>query len=298
MGRTKKTLLTLALGGLGLMLAAYLAACAATSEGMKPAETAAQPAAAAVAAAEPVDIFAVEVKPLTVADCARCHPHQYNSLKTDGRKHRFDCQNCHEVFHAYNPTKNNFAEIMPKCGTCHTLPHGQRFKECLQCHQNPHTPRQVSMGTQLSGNCGNCHTEPAGQLKEFPSKHTQQGCETCHDKHGYKPSCSACHEPHYEAQEFTACTGCHSVHKPLQIAFTEETDLKTCGGCHSDVYQKWSTTKAKHGEFSCTMCHGQHGLVPECTDCHGQPHSAALHAKYTNCLTCHINPHDLPVQNK
>ncbi len=308
----------LSLMGLVLSVSIALAACVASSQDVKSAPTAqAAPASAAkstapvvAAKAEPAPapapttgaaLYEMEVTPLTPADCARCHTTQFQALKTSDSKHRFECQGCHEVFHAYNPTKNNWKQIMPQCSNCHQLPHGQKFTDCGSCHQNPHSPLNIpySGGALVTKHCADCHGSPASQVKQFPSAHTEVGCTNCHhDKHGYVPSCFECHAPHYPEQPLEACTECHPVHKPLQIAFTATTGARTCDGCHSTVYSQWKNTPSKHGQVNCTVCHTEHGLIPQCNTCHGKPHSDNLLGKFPNCLTCHLNPHDLPVKRK
>ena len=235
---------------------------------------------------------------LTPAQCGQCHAGHFKGLQEDGKKHQFACQNCHTRFHAYNPTKANYADLMPKCGTCHlTLPHGDKFTDCLSCHANPHTPRKVAFNENLVAQCGQCHTSPAGQLAQFPSKHTQQGCTTCHTKHGLIPSCFECHQPHVEGQTFEDCKSCHHVHRPLQIQFAgENTKINTCKACHDAVYDKWSKTESKHGKVSCAKCHVEHGKIPQCTTCHNYPHGQALHKQIPRCLDCHLDVHDLPVR--
>ncbi len=242
--------------------------------------------------------YDVEPQPLTVAECGQCHIAYFRYLKENGGRHQFDCQNCHQVFHAYNPNRNNWDDIMPKCFSCHTLPHGPKQTECLACHTNPHTPRKVAMTDRLTKNCADCHTSPAEQLQQFPSAHTRQGCSACHTSHGFIPSCFVCHEGHYEAQPLADCMACHPVHKPLQIAFKGKVELKTCSGCHESVYKVWTGGQSKHSKVSCVSCHTQHGMIPKCNDCHGVPHSDVLHSKFPDCLTCHLDPHNPPVKTK
>ncbi len=244
------------------------------------------------------ELYEVTPEPLQVAQCGQCHSAQFNNLKEDGRKHRFECQQCHQVFHAYNPRKNNYEEIMPKCGTCHLEPpHGENFTDCLSCHVNPHTPRRVPLNDRLTPNCGQCHPSQSGQLQQFPSKHTELGCPTCHsERHGRIPTCFECHEPHLQGQTFADCVSCHPVHKPLEIVFTPDSSSETCSACHPEVYSQWKSTKAKHRWVNCTECHTKHGLIPQCTQCHVAPHDEGILAKFTSCLDCHINPHDLPVK--
>ncbi len=321
MANLKRNLSRLSVGLLALLLVAAVAACVQPATEVKPAAQMKAPAPAVVKQAAPkaveaapkvvaaapraveaapagAALYQTEPTPLTAVQCGQCHTGIFRYLKNDGGRHRFECQNCHQEFHAYSPKKQNWDDLMPKCSSCHTLPHGKQFTDCLSCHQNPHTPRKVPMAAQLTGNCGNCHTSPAAQLKQFPSKHTQQGCQACHTSHGLIPSCFNCHEPHFEAQAVATCTTCHPVHKPLQIDFAGDIELKTCSGCHETVYNTWSGSKSKHGQVSCASCHTQHGLIPKCNDCHGWPHSKKLHDKFTSCLTCHLDPHDPPVKTK
>lgn len=261
----------------------------------------AQQAGAADLPVRDATLYAAEPQPLTVAQCGQCHPGQFNGLKQAGGKHQFDCRRCHQVFHAYNPRKNNYAEIMPKCAACHTPPHGEQHKQCLTCHENPHTPRQVPLTDRLAKLCSSCHSAEAKKLKTEPSAHTQQECSSCHhDRHGYIPTCDECHEPHFETQAFDSCTQCHDVHQPLNIALSESVDVKTCGVCHEEIYAKWSATPCKHGQVSCARCHTRHGLIPKCTDCHTPPksHAAKLLERFPRCLTCHLDVHDLPVKKE
>jgi len=244
-------------------------------------------------------LYAAQPQPLTVAQCGQCHPTHFGALKDAGGKHQFDCRECHEVFHAYNPLKKNYADIMPKCATCHGQPHGTKHVECLNCHKNPHAPSRVPMTQMLSGICADCHATQAEELQKFPSKHTQQACGSCHHtNHGYIPSCSECHEPHFESQAQETCLQCHPVHQPLNIALSEAVQLETCNVCHQDIYTKWKGTASKHGGVSCASCHTKHGMIPECSNCHEPPpsHAAKLLEMFPKCLTCHLDVHDLPVK--
>jgi hypothetical protein len=243
------------------------------------------------------EIYATEPQPLTVTQCGQCHPGVFSSIKNDGVRHRFDCQKCHTSFHAYNPKKGGWDEIMPKCATCHTEPHGKTVTDCLGCHTNPHAPKKIAMNSRLLNACPTCHTAPSQQLAQFPSKHTKLGCQKCHTTHGYKPTCFDCHKPHYEGQEISACSKCHSVHRPTQVTYDKETPAAACGACHGKVYAKWQKTPSKHGKVNCAVCHqSKHRYVPKCTDCHGTPHKQSFHTKFPNCLTCHLDVHDLPVK--
>lgn len=243
-------------------------------------------------------LYATVPEPFTPAECGRCHTSQFTALKERGGKHRFACQECHEVFHAYNPRKDNYAELMPDCMNCHTLPHGPQVTDCLTCHSNPHAPTEVPAVGRLEDACGQCHSGPATLLKKYPSAHSELDCQGCHfERHGYIPDCFTCHEGHHPQQQVASCADCHAqVHRPLAVTLQPETDVKTCGSCHDTVYAQWQDTPSKHGQVNCGMCHPQHGAALDCRECHAEPHSPQQLKMFPDCLTCHINPHDLPVK--
>lgn len=239
-------------------------------------------------------LYAKTPEPLTPVECAQCHSSVFQKIKENGGRHRLFCQDCHEQFHAYNPLKNNFKEIMPKCDQCHVLPHGPNQVDCLSCHVIPHTPLKVPMDDRLISSCASCHPSPAEQLATFPSAHTEQGCDACHYTHGEIPSCMDCHEPHIPDQPVEACKSCHPVHKPLQVSYGVGEEA-TCGACHEDVYATWSASPSKHSNVSCADCHETHGQIPDCTQCHTQPHDRKMLDKFPRCLDCHINAHNPPI---
>lgn len=248
------------------------------------------------------EIFATDPPPLTVTQCGQCHPAAFQDIKKDGGRHAFTCQNCHKSFHSYNPRKNNWDEIMPKCSDCHspaTVPHAQVFNQCAECHSNPHAIKNMPMSQKLLASCATCHTGPPAELKQFPSKHTTLSCADCHTRHGHIPSCNMCHKPHYEGQEFKTCASeCHPVHKPKEINYKKDVGTRTCGACHDGVYATWTKTPSRHGKVSCAACHTKHGFIPQCTDCHGLPHSKQLHERFPKCLTCHQDAHNPPVRQR
>ena len=246
------------------------------------------------------NLYATMPVPLQPAECGQCHGGQFVDLKDSGGKHRFACQECHQVFHAYNPRKNNYDELMPLCTTCHGQKHGPKQVDCINCHQNPHAPLLVPAMDRLAKACADCHTAPAKELKKFPSAHTEQDCQSCHhEKHGYIPDCMECHDGHYAEQPVQDCLNCHvRVHAPLQIGFPRDSNVQTCSGCHEDVYGKWQGTPSKHGQVACITCHQAHGKVPDCTECHGVPHNKKQMEMFPDCITCHIDVHDLPVKDK
>lgn len=254
--------------------------------------------------AEAENIYDIQVQPLTVADCGRCHVAHFGWLSGNGGKHQtVPCFDCHEQFHVYNPLKNNYAAIMPKCSQCHDNPHGtaEPVTKCLNCHRNPHEPvASIPDPATLEPNCRICHAPIGQMLAAKPSKHTLRKCSDCHSqKHGRIPNCSECHQSHSPMLTLNNpdCLACHPVHTPLAISYPETQDKKLCGGCHTEIYNILEASKAKHHDLTCAKCHPTHGEIPQCSRCHGAPgpHNPTIHQKFPDCLTCHSNPHDLRV---
>ncbi len=251
-------------------------------------------------------------KVLTPVECGACHGGEYSKLRASNSKHRFECTDCHEQLHAYVPSKNNYAEIMPKCSSCHDLPHGEAFTQCLQCHQDPHTPLDIpfsgveqkikNKAGQSVVACEVCHYNPEGkEMETYPCKHnTNVGCTGCHaDKHGVRPSCFDCHEPHVTGQTYADCLVCHRPHSAKNILpYPEDIANNVCGSCHTQIYNDLQSNHTKHSDLQCATCHVKHGQIPKCQKCHGEPHGAAVHKKFPNCLECHVDPHNLPVNPK
>ena len=241
------------------------------------------------------EFYVSSPQPMTPVQCGQCHESHYTRLKEDGGRHRFDCQGCHRVFHAYNPTKGieSYRELMPKCSMCHDLPHGKGVTDCAGCHNDPHAIKKPVMGARLANACPSCHPGPKAQLTENPSRHSKVACERCHTSHGFKPNCNMCHKPHYPAQAFDSCTKCHPVHEPTLVSYAKELPNATCVACHAREGSKLKNTPSKHATVSCASCHkSRHKAIPKCTECHQSPHPKVFLDMYPTCLECHLDPHD------
>ena len=244
-------------------------------------------------------LYTEKIKVLTPAQCGQCHLPIYDLIRKEGGKHRFECTNCHQEYHVYNPLKQNYAEIMPKCQRCHGLTHGETLAECSQCHIDSHSPKNIPMNTFLEDECITCHPKPGDEMNQFPSKHKDQGCSACHEKHAYIPSsCMNCHEPHIaNLTQDKQCLVCHPVHSPARrLKYAKGTSNDICAGCHDEIAAALAANKSKHHNLACVDCHNEHKYVPKCKDCHKKQHSKKLLEKFENCLRCHIDPHNLPAE--
>ena len=255
-------------------------------------------------ASEPAEenIYDVDVKPLTSQDCARCHTSHFSRIKQDGGRHRsVACTDCHEIFHAYNPLKDNYAKIMPKCSACHDDPHGKdkAVQQCADCHADPHRPVvAIPDPSNIEMQCRACHTKVAQSLVKYLSKHTDEDCSSCHsESHGRIPGCAECHESHSPAvtMDTPQCLVCHPVHTPLQIAYSDGVENNLiCAGCHDQAFNQLRDHQTLHSALACAECHPTHKELMACQDCHGDaPHNPAIHKKYPVCGACHSIAHDL-----
>jgi hypothetical protein len=271
-------------------LALFLGACAVVTSGDKGSQE--------QSARESTDPYAKLPAPMTVTECGRCHVRHFSDLRQAGGAHRFACQDCHQAFHAYNPRRDNYDELMPDCGQCHApLPHGNDIHMCLDCHQNPHAPLLLPSAQVLGDFCRQCHQQVDGALRQEPSAHSEVACIDCHSQqHGQSPACAECHQPHLPKQQESACRQCHPVHQPLLVNPAGDESFATCAACHAEVFDLWTATSSRHGEVSCSDCHIEHRHLPACADCHGTPHSEEMLSKFPDCLTCHGDVHDMPVK--
>ncbi|HEY5998884.1 MAG TPA: cytochrome c3 family protein [bacterium] len=223
-------------------------------------------------------------------DCVKCHAQQPADIDAGGGKHKTEvgCQDCHA---GHRPSsKNN----IPACGQCHDGGEHYKLPNCLECHKNPHTPKNITFDRKQTVPCLTCHKEQIKQLKDNPSKHTALACSFCHDVHGKKPNCTQCHKPHAATMTAADCSACHKAHQPKNVVYQQTVQNALCGSCHTRPASLIAATATKHAKVSCVQCHkDKHKMVPNCSQCHESKHPAGIMKKFPNCLTCHNHPHDL-----
>ncbi|HEY6838717.1 MAG TPA: cytochrome C [Geobacteraceae bacterium] len=238
-------------------------------------------AAADAAPAKPV---------LTSADCVKCHTKPVEDIEAKGMSHKtaVSCQDCH-VGHPPAVKK-----IIPQCSMCHQDKPHFKLPNCLGCHRNPHTPKVITFGKNVTDPCLTCHTPQIKKLQENKSKHTALNCSFCHDVHGKIPACTQCHKSHSADIVQADCKKCHQAHMPKVVTYGKEMPNKFCGACHAKAFNLLSASKAKHSKVPCVSCHqAKHKMIPKCQDCHGIPHPAAMMSKFPKCGECHNIAHDL-----
>lgn len=160
--------------------------------------------------------------------------------------------------------------------------------------------------------CRKCHAAISQQVAAHGRGHRDAvSCRDCHKSHrplveSNIPECSECHghRPHLQITDCSACHprkddcgSCHQPHEPL-ASTTGEIALLHCRVCHSEAYELLQRSTSKHRELSCSYCHAKHRQVPDCSECHGLPHTEGTHDMFPQCMICHSLAHDLSEQLK
>ena len=228
---------------------------------------------------------------LTSSDCVKCHEQPPKDIAAHGGKHKTEvtCQDCH-VGH---PPK--VKKPIPLCSQCHEGKPHFKLQGCLGCHRNPHTPKIITFGNNVTDPCLTCHTQQIEKLRSFKSKHSALACSFCHNVHGRKPDCTECHKSHSNDITKNDCKACHQAHMPKVVTYKNDVPNKFCAACHKKAFNLLSASPAKHSKLACVYCHqAKHKTVPQCTQCHVKPHPAAILAKFGGkCGECHSIAHDL-----
>lgn len=229
---------------------------------------------------------------LNDVDCQKCHRFQVQKISAAGGKHAsaIGCQDCHPQ----HPP--NGKQIISACNSCHfEHPHFQ-LDDCLHCHTDPHQPL-VSLRDTIKPEkkaCMSCHDKVGQQMSDSPSRHAQLFCTRCHSRHKEFPDCLDCHVGHQQNQTTADCVKCHQAHQPLRINPVGYIPAGFCRPCHIRQTNDLAATATNHGGIQCTYCHkGEHPAIPKCQDCHGLPHTQAIHSQFRKCLDCHGDAHNL-----
>ncbi|PLX98390.1 MAG: cytochrome C [Desulfuromonas sp.] len=222
--------------------------------------------------------------------CALCHPDIATTIANDGQAHKTDvsCEDCHAGH------KPKSMENIPYCSMCHTEEPHYELEQCLICHRDPHQPLQIKLPKKAQTACLTCHEQPGLDMAASPSYHSSLVCTDCHGSHGYMPECMSCHNGHSQDMTEANCQDCHAPHKPLEMVFAHsDFPSSFCAQCHEQAATLLAASPRKHRDVNCASCHQQHGRIPDCRDCHGQPHPETLHQKFPSCSECHGIAHDL-----
>ena len=234
---------------------------------------------------------------LSDGDCIKCHDEIVTVVNGQESAHRdvIGCLDCHKG----HPPAGKV--IIPECSMCHDPAENQHFKleNCKRCH-NPHAPiiTDFTKLKDVKPGCLTCHAQPGKDMQEYPSAHSEQDCNNCHNGHGLAEGryhkCTDCHEKHAENLTVADCLACHSPHKPTVYVWTDKATADRCAACHDDIVTTFKKGGGAHLEnLQCIECHEKHpphtdGVIPECQKCHDP--SENKHFKVADCTKCH-DPH-------
>jgi DmsE family decaheme c-type cytochrome len=189
-----------------------------------------------------------DVSPAEIsARCLDCHQsshEQFNYGRSVHSQSGVACTDCHSPHHA-KETQSLLRESSPKlCYDCHldvraqfVRPFHHRVNEglmqCNDCH-NPHGGFERHQLRTVAGQdevCYKCHADKRGPFV-FQHEAKIEGCEACHTPHGSTNQrmliqnqvnllCISCHSLstgalatpsfHNQANEYQACTLCHTA---------------------------------------------------------------------------------------
>lgn len=171
------------------------------------------------------------------------------------------------------------------CGTWSSLraEAAVSLADCVKCHERE--PREIAtqgMAHKEQVTCLDCHP---GHRPQSPNN--IPACSNCHDvkPHAAMVDCASCHKPKKN------CQACHQPHRPLAQTLGKIPQLH-CKVCHPEPYRQLQANTTKHHELVCGVCHVEHRAIPNCSNCHGQPHESGTHRLF-QCGDCHGTAHEL-----
>ncbi|MDY0292376.1 MAG: hypothetical protein RBR02_08590 [Desulfuromonadaceae bacterium] len=156
-------------------------------------------------------------------------------------------------------------------------------------------PYALDLKPLTTPECGRCHFSVFTDIKDEGGKH-QLDCTYCHEEfHTYKPgrnwadvvpACTTCHGAAH-GESYMACLACHeNAHAPISSMIGLDQLEPDCAKCHEPQGQELVQNPSAHTELSCSSCHHtQHGNIPDCVECHAQPHVAF--EQNSGCVGCH-----------
>ena len=237
----------------------------------------------------------VKIAPGAKPDPADIQSHVDTGFPLEGRHAELSCEACHGE-----------KEPKPDCRTCHTPPHGAKFKkDCISCHTPGHPFAEVKFR----------HPD-----KGLFSLHQDVGCVRCHAEKKFQkavPNCASCHSDYHKGSVGRDCYACHRQpgwtatnfnHNGTGFPLMGTHRALECGDCHRDLQSFRITPRPA----SCAVCHetdyrgarfphAAYGAGRDCQECHLQDSWSYAHSPFwfniqtgrhagIDCSTCHADP--------
>ncbi|PTD93933.1 hypothetical protein C9439_05045, partial [archaeon SCG-AAA382B04] len=218
--------------------------------------------------------------PTKYEECQGCHEDKV-SVSKPYPGYEGTCESCHgQTRHNISVEEFNKKGVTSEvCLSCHPKTHGNATSqlECFSCHKN----------------IVDIHYSDTKQLNKAPYINISSDlCSECHGSnvHLQHPSaidlssqCKDCHSPTHGGPNSEDCERCHEDLAISAVSYPASTSNDFCGQCHNETQSKLQEDGGKHTQIKCTSCHEKHEQIPNCSECHGEPHGPEL----TNCYDCH-----------
>ena len=272
-------------------------------------------------------------------DCQKCHSdegwkpargfkHARTAYPLEGKHARVECAKCHKPELEVEPRKAGPGQSAPVKPTWFARYKGIPFKECTDCHKDPHEGR-------FGAGCTSCHSTAdwkrltgIGAKRAFHEKsrfplrgaHAEVKCESCHVATNGKKA-------KFKGLAFARCTDCHEDSHAGQLARASPDGSRhpaaqrngpandRCETCHrvegwvpatfeAEDHQKLAyRLEGAHRAVACALCHPRdprvEARVPAATrrklEHQKRPVRVSLALfdipRANDCRTCHRDPH-------
>jgi len=219
-------------------------------------------------------------------DCQRCHAedawkpargfdHARTEYPLTGRHARVECAKCHQA--QEQEAAGVPSTVTPPVNPARFLKFkGVAFRECTDCHKDPHQDR-------FGPNCTRCHN-----TDDWKRVLGAAGERAFHEKTRF---------PLRGAHSVVACAACHGPF-PGEPARYRGLAFARCADCHSDAHlgQMKSLARGAGDGRTCDRCHTDESFLPahfEVED-HDQTGFRLVGAHRTvACVSCHVKDQKL-----
>ena len=194
---------------------------------------------------------------------------------------------------------------------------------CTRCHDELETKPILSIyqtrhgvrGDERAPLCQGCHGSSENHLKNKQIPPDVTFGENKAETSAQDAACLSCHKGGQRTRwaggahqnSDVACSGCHTIHAPVDRVLDRKTQTEVCFTCHKEQRAdtlKVSTHPINAGKLVCADCHNLHGaagpkllkkntVTETCFTCHAEKRGPFLweHQPVTeDCTNCHT-PH-------
>lgn len=250
--------------GIGLAVAALIAACRGDGESRAPRPR------------QRVELAPAET--IGTEACLLCHE-KYDATMA-GTHHRSEGQSCEACHgpggaHAENRAGDETVVDILTFKADGPFPAFQRDEACLSCHRDEHP--DWSRSPHNGAGCVSCHSMHGNKEKALLTKpDVNAACAACHRKEKSEFNLLS-HHPVNEGR--MVCTDCHDPHGRSATEASAHDRNEACLTCHSEQRGPFVFEHAAVRE-GCTTCHRPHGSSAQ---------RLLTEADFNLCLRCHYD---------